>query len=245
MGDCTSRPTEAAIQDFSLTFTHKHDKKFFNKIELPYIKDIVECKISSAEQRDLYRAYATRLQADIQVLNLLKDTQKPQSGPSRAYLALEIVKGVHIYPRSSCIQGARPFVTARVHPAQTIVQTKLRDPILPKFNQYFEIEVNRSSFEFLEVKVFMARRVGEPIEYGKVTLPFDYLQDYEARSEWFDLQGSLDDIRGKPRLYMRLQFIPNLSAMLSSHLSAIEDLINAATRAFVLCKRQLSNDMIS
>lgn len=241
MGDCASRPTKETIEDHSNYQFHQFDNKFYTRPALPYLKDIVDAPITTAEQQERYQGFRNQLQKDIKEFNKIKGTQPSSAGPSKSYVAVEIGRGVNFYPDTLCIQAARPYVVVKVNPIQTWIQTVVCQPMIPKFNHYSQIDTKGSHFDTVDVTVLMERRIGGPLEYGKIVFSFEQLSDQEVKSGWFDLTGTSPDSEGtKPKLYLRIQFISNLAALLQSHHETAEVSINEATKALALCNRLLT-----
>jgi hypothetical protein len=241
MGDCGSRLTPIQFETHETAYCRKHDHKFHRRPGLSYLKDIVEVNIVNAELAEQYENYCRRLQSDIRYLNSLKDVQpiRPISGHSGAYLALEVCKGMHFYPQVSCLQASRSVVRACVT-ADTWQHTHSQPNPIPTWNEYFELQTKSPFFESLKLAVSIERRFGKTMEYGTLVIPYEAVRDQEVISGWFDLENAPMHPEGKPKLFLRMQFITNLTVMLVSHQKICEDTLNQATKAYALCKRLLN-----
>mmetsp|Transcript_26204 Transcript_26204/g.46781 ORF Transcript_26204/g.46781 Transcript_26204/m.46781 type:complete len:256 (-) Transcript_26204:7295-8062(-) len=247
MGDCASRPTKEDLELHHSYQPKKFDKNFHHRPEIPYLKDIVEVKITTAELQERYQNFAKRLQDDMKRINNIKSVEIDTIGHKPAYVAIEIFSAENIFPDTLCIQGARPYVQTQIFPSKTWVKTDPSDPYLPKYNRYFTLETDGPSFESLVFTVLHERRFGGPLEYGKVSLPFADFRDQEVKAGWYDLAGvppATDKTQGKPRIQLRMQFISNLSGLLSLHQKIAEDTLAEAEKAFRLCQRLLSSIVV-
>jgi hypothetical protein len=239
MGDCTSRPSKDDIE-YHQRPVWSHDTKFHRRPDLPYLSEIVNERIVNAEQQERYKKYEKQLQLDIKYLNNLKDSKPKRLPKAHPYIAIEVCKGVNLYPGISCLQAARPMVKVTASPVACWVQTTPGEPMIPTWNQYFEIETKSVAFDNLTFIVLMERRIGGLFEYCKVVIPFEQLRDQEVNSGWFDLEGPAEAPEGKPQLLLKFQFIRDLPALLESHRQLCDATLAEAYKAFDLCKKLLN-----
>jgi len=228
MGDCTSRVTEDEITSHKNSTNSKHDAEFFYEVNLPYLEEIKEVHIKTADEQDWTKKRITMLQKDISRL------QQPPSKQNTG-LILEVQKGTNLHSGALCLQDPKTYVEGVVYPSNQKFKTPCAAPVIPSwFYLYKDPNLKELHKVALEVKVQV--KLGKDLSLGKVVIERSALENQKLLEGWFKLETK--DL-GSPSLRLRIQFIKDFSELLKSNSLRAKELLPQAKHALSIAERNL------
>ncbi|CAG9332280.1 unnamed protein product [Blepharisma stoltei] len=239
MGDCASRPKEEEVNSHIKYKDNKNDKYFIPLVDMPYLKDINNNPITTADEQDQITQYVKLLEIDIKKTEAkIKELRSDPPKNSGSRIVIEIQKGKDIIPDILCFQDAKVYVIVEIQPLKTKFQTKVSKKFIPSWFEVFKANLPLSQAQKIIFTVMLDVKLGSPIEFGKVEIDFKDLQNQDTLVGWYDIKSN-QKREGNPSLLIRAQYIYDDYVFQQNNLKRCEEFVPKARNALNICRYKL------
>lgn len=239
MGDCASRPKDDEVKSHLKYTDTSNDIFFFPLIDIPYLKEINDNPILTADDQDQTNKHIKSLSLDLQKCEkTLKGLKSESSKNSGSKIVIEIQKGKDIFPDIMCFQDAKIYVDIEIVPTNTKFQSKKSRKIIPYWYQIFQKNISLAQAKKIVFKVMVDLKLGSNEEFGKLEIDFETLKTQDVILGWYDIKS--EEIKeGKPQLLIRMQYIYDELQFQAQNIKRCEEFIPKARRAIRTCQEKL------
>ncbi|CAG9316778.1 unnamed protein product [Blepharisma stoltei] len=225
MGDCSSRPTKADMEQHIHDYNAKNDL-FFQAV--PFDRKIEEMILEENSKKGLQEKLQLYQRKKVEYLTTYSTITAGE--PHIPELSIEIQKGLDLHTNNLCFTQGKPYVTVTLEPKGPIYETFESDKFIPYWFQLFQIKQNMNSFSHLLIQVWHRRNVADDLLIGDMAIKISDLEDQHVKEEWVELTSLYSNDLLRPSLRVRIQLMHDKKALLhrlSKRCQYIIDLIRA------------------